>query len=112
MSDPIQVNDTQGEPMKMKIGATLFAAAAVGTMLAAPANAGTAEHCPAGGMKYEVNWGPDLYVGDFDGRVCIKTGTKAYFVDVEEGWVSSTVLNKPGNARLGISYIVFYDGSS
>lgn len=84
------------------------ATAAVSAVLTPPAQAGVAEHCPSGGTKYEVNAGPDLYIGDVSGTVCIKTGTQAYDVPVVDGVISSTVWNRPGNARLGISYYVIY----
>lgn len=91
-----------------KLTAAGFAVAATSAVFAAPATAATAEHCPDGGEKFEVDAGPVLDIGDVDGTVCIKTGPVAYEVDVVDGVIRSTVLNKPGTAYLGISYYVVY----
>ena len=94
----------------VKLALATGALASIGLVGAPAAQAGVAQHCPTGGTKYQVNTGPDLYVGLPAGTsVCIKTGTQAYYVQVDQdGYIHSTVWNGPGKGRLGISYWVSY----
>lgn len=86
-------------------------ALAASIVVAAPANAATA-HCASGGTKYELNAGPSVATDLADGtQVCIKAGTQTYYTTVQDGMITNdSIMNKPGNAYLGISYIVVYGG--
>ena len=96
----------------IKLALATGAVASFGLVGVPAANA--AQHCASQDGKVEVDAGPDLFVGLPAGtQVCIKTGTKAYTVTVDaNGFIHSTVLNKPGNAYLGISYYVPGGGPS
>ena len=82
----------------------------------APAQAGTAVHCPSsGGTKYEVNAGPTYNAGLPEGTlVCIKAGTQITWDEADANGVieNHELMNKPRNAFLGISYYVVYECDS
>src|SRR5690349_20549803 len=98
---------------KFGLGASAaLAVAALGTV--APAQAGVAVHCPTdGGTKYElVGAGPTYNAGLPEGtKVCIKAGTQITWDEADANGVieNHELMNKPGNAYLGISYYVVYE---
>jgi hypothetical protein len=82
--------------------------------LGAQANTGATEHCDSTKYpnKVEVDAGTKVQTGLEPGtEVCIKAGTKTTIVTVDSnGFITQdAILNKPGNAYLGISYYAYGD---
>ncbi|HSJ76628.1 MAG TPA: hypothetical protein VK899_10670 [Gemmatimonadales bacterium] len=77
---------------------------------------GATEHCDSTAFpnKVEANAGTSVYTGLNPGTVvCIKAGTKTMTTTVDaNGYITQDVImNKPGNAYLGISYYAYGRGS-
>ena len=73
---------------------------------------GATEHCDSSlyPNKVEANAGPSVQTNLLPGtEVCIKAGTKTMITTVDaDGFITQDViLNKPGNAYLGISYYAY-----
>ena len=75
----------------------------------------TTEHCDSTTFpnKVEVNAGTKVQTDLKPGTVvCIKAGTKTTIVNVDaNGFITqNAIMNKPGNAYLGISYYAYGEG--
>ncbi len=80
--------------------------------LGAQADTGATEHCDASlyPNKVEANAGTKVQTNLQPGTVvCIKAGTKTTIVNVDgDGFITqNAIMNKPGNAYLGISYYAY-----
>ena len=95
---------------RITILAGFATATAAGLLVAAPASA-TTEHCPSGGTKTEVEYGGTTLTGLNPGdTVCVKAGTRTLtkVIGDDGTFTQDAIMNKPGNAYLGISYYVVY----
>jgi hypothetical protein len=80
--------------------------------LGAQANTGASEQCDSTAYpnKVEANAGTTVHTNLAPGTVvCIKAGTKTTIVNVDANGdiTQNAILNKPGNAYLGISYYAY-----
>lgn len=95
--------------------ATVAMAGSISLGIGAQANTGATEHCDASLFPNKVelqNGGTSAQTGLQPGtRVCIKAGTKTVIVAVDANGsiTQNTIMNKPGNAYLGISYYAYGD---
>jgi hypothetical protein len=80
--------------------------------MGAQASNGATDHCDSTKYpnKVEVNAGTTVQTDLEPGTlVCIKAGTKTMLtrVDIDGNITQNTIMNKPGNAYLGISYYAY-----